>query len=225
MIKAAKESGAYGVKFQLFNDETIKDSPLKEQLHKLILSEENVKELSQYAKSKGLAFILTPMFLDAVAVANAYADMIKIRFKDNTNQMLVEKAMGTGKPVLISVPRAPIPSQDSEVSQMVTMHNPRVYPMYCLASYPPEPEDFSLEAATCTKGFSSHFPHTLFDIAFAINRCYDDVFIEKHVMFRAEEREHISFTPIDYAVSISFQQLKDFTKQLQLLERMKRVRI
>ena len=238
MIAEAKKSGANTVKFQLYNEETVKDSPFKEQLLRIMLTEDNVKELSTYARLKGLQFALTPMYVDAVAVANSYADIIKIRFRDHENQELVEKAVDTGKTVLVSVDRAAIPSKDSLLSQLYAF-NPRVYQLFCLPLYPPQPEDFCLESATTCKGVSLHFPHTLFDLAFAINRTYDDVYIEKHVMISplkildrevplvgGENWKYIDYNPPpDHAVSVTFDQLKEFTEQLLLLERMKRVRL
>jgi sialic acid synthase SpsE len=231
MIRAAKKAEAYAVKFQLFNEETIKDSPLSEQLRKLILTEENVKDLQEEAKSEGLAFILTPMYLEAVDIAARYADLIKIRFKDNENQSLIDKALDTGKPVLISVPGPMLASIDRKWA-----FSARMIQLYNIPRYPPEPEDFNLDQCCSCKGFSSHFPHTLFDLAFAINRIYEDVYIEKHVML---EREWIiqkegEFTrintgeyhpPIDAAVSITFIELANFIKQLQLIERIKRTRL
>jgi sialic acid synthase SpsE len=232
MIIEAKEAGASYVKFQLFNEETIKHS-LFDELQKRILDEEKVKTLKMVADTEKIGFILTPMYLGAVDLAAKYADMIKIRYKDYENASLLEKAEATGKPVLISRPYA-IPNDFS----------PRIFSLYCIPRYPPEPEDFNLDRACSCKGFSSHYPHTLFDLAFAINRIYDDVFIEKHVMLpKSKWLAHVDYSappeghepedikmiytapPIDAAVSITFEELKDFIKQLQLLERMKRIRL
>jgi sialic acid synthase SpsE len=220
MIFAAKEAGATGVKFQLFNEQTIKDSPLKDRLSKLILTEQNVADLHEHAKRIGLEFVLTPMYSEAVDIAAKYADLIKIRYADHENTTLIDKAKDTGKTLLISIPRPPL-----------NVYDPHIYWMYCIPKYPPEPEDFNLEYAAICNGFSSHFPYTVLDLAFAINRFHEDVYIEKHVMLSiagaiivkevGAEVQH----PIDEAVSITFDELKTFIKQLQLIDRIKRIRL
>jgi sialic acid synthase SpsE len=229
MIFASKEAGAWGVKFQLFNEDVIKESPLRSRLQKLILTEQNVADLHEHASRLGLKFVLTPMYLEAVNIANKYADAIKIRFKDNENKPLIDKAMDTGKPVLISLQKLPI--------DPMLAYNARVFMMYCIPKYPPEPEDFNLERACVCKGFSSHFPHTLFDLAFAINHVHKEVYLEKHVRFPPAHTINASFTidktgkiedeppPIDAAVSITFDELATFIKQVGLIERIQRTRI
>lgn len=224
MIKEAKETAnCWAVKFQLFNEETIKDSPIKDKLEPLILKEKDVKKLRKLAKLVGLQFILTPMYLDAVKLAGDYADYIKIRFKDHENQPLIDKALETGKTLFISVPHRPVSPQ--------LMYNPRQRYFYCVPRYPPEPEDFNLEVASTCHGFSSHYPHTLFDLAFAINRFHEEAYIEKHVMiskfYRKKMDEQFEYIaqPIDHAVSVTFKELGEFIKQLKLIERMKRIRI
>lgn len=236
MIAEAKKSGSDYVKFQLFNEETIADSPFKERLEPLILDEDKVKTLKDEADKCKIGFVLTPMYPEAVDIVAKYADAIKIRFKDHENEALIDKAVETGKTVLMSVP-APLLGHGDRTWPFIS----RVYQLYCIPRYPPEPEDFNLDQACACKGFSSHFPHTLFDLAFAINRIYNDVFIEKHVMlgigyrafFTKESLENPSSTaeiyfkpePIDAAVSIGFPELKNFISQLQLIERIQRTRI
>ena len=231
MITYAWEAGAFGIKFQLFNEETIKDSPLKERLSKIILSEQNIEDFNEHVKRLKLAFVLTPMYLEAIDLAAKYADLIKIRFKDHENQELIDKALDTGKTVLISVPYRPIGQY---------MYHPRIKWLYCvsrngIALYPPEPEDFNLDVAASCDGFSSHFSHTLFDLAYAINRLPEEAYIEKHVMldypydisFSGTKFEKGSYklSPIDEAVSINFHDLKALMQNLKILERMKRTRL
>lgn len=232
MIIEAKCAGADYVKFQLFNEETIADSLFRERLKPLILGETEVRTLKMSADTEKIGLVLTPMYFEAVDIAAKYADMIKIRFKDHENDMLIDKAVDTGKPILISVP-GPTMGHSGRTWPFLL----RVYPLYNIPKYPPEPEDFNLDQACACKGMSSHFPHTLFDLAFAINRIYDDVFIEKHVMINPlhqpgprliNELEHTIeavYKPIDYDVSITFEMLKNFISQLQLIERIQRTRI
>jgi sialic acid synthase SpsE len=217
MIAAASNAGAFAVKFQLFKKMTIRGSPYEEQLRQLILSKTDVADLHKCAEENDIKFVLTTMYQDAVAIAAEFADYIKIRFKDHEDAAIINAAMDTGKPLLISVPRPPI---DPRLA-----YSTRIYPLWCIPRYPPEPEDFNIDQACACKGVSLHFPHCLFDLAFAINRIYDDAFIEKHVMF--DMRVHIDnfARPIDEKVSVTFEELKNFISQLELIERMKRTRL
>ena len=246
MIEEAKKANSNYVKFQVFNKEIIANSPLRERLEKLILTEEGVKYLKAKADAVEIGFILTPMYLEAVDIAAKYADLIKIRFKDHENQQLIDKALETGKTLLISVPYRPIGQY---------MYHPRIKWMYCVsrngvALYPPEPEDFNLDAVACCDGFSSHYPYTILDLAYAINRFSEEAYIEKHVMLahRGKGGENTfdyyiptgevegsvmspwkgaesSEIPIDANVSIEFSELEIFISNLHLIERIKRTRI
>ena len=246
MIQQSKISGADFCKFQLFNKETIADSPFRDKLEKLILTEEGIKYFRAKADAVGIGFVLTPMYLEAVDLAAKYADLIKIRFKDHKNQPLIDKALATGKTVLISVPYRPIGQY---------MYHPRIKFLYNIPKYPSEPEDFNLDSASACDGVSLHFPHTLFDLAYAINRLPEEAYIEKHVMLPYPSegalkdlqgnyavghyettivegtettkfvQEPINVAPIDSAVSISFSELQNFISELRLIERMKRTRI
>ena len=102
----------------------------------------------------------------------------------------------------------------------------------CLPRYPPEIEDFNLDLASSCDGFSSHFPHTVCDLACVINRLQNEYFIEKHVMLPKREPTKIegystpeSLPPIDAAVSINFQELKNLICQIHMIEKIKRTRI
>lgn len=222
MIKKAKKAGAAYVKFQVFNEGTIEDAPcgFRDRLKKLILDEEQIKRLADVARIWNVGFILTPMYEEAVAIATKYADYIKIRFKDHENKTLIDKALDTGKTLLISVPYLPPIAQQ--------MFHPRIKYMYCLPTYPPRVEDFCLEFAVTCHGFSSHFPHTICDLAYAINTSYEESFIEKHVMFPRSKfkfSEGHNYHPIDEAVSITFPQLRNLVKQLRMISRIRRVRL
>ncbi len=211
------------VKFQLFNEETIKDyaQPLKDRLKPLILTELDVMKLKATADKAQIGFILTPMYLDAVKIAKEYCgEYIKIRFADNQNQKLIDAVLATGKKVLISVPRLP--------TSPALMYHPQIRFMYNIPKYPPEIEDFNLDVACTCSGFSSHFTNPVCDLAWAINRTYNDAFLEKHVMFTGDS--YLGFEPpigepIDSNVSINFQKLANLKSSLMLIERMQRIRL
>ena len=210
MIRAASQAGCSYCKFQLFNKNTIASSSLKDKLTELILTESDVKELAQTAKRNKIGLILTPMYLEAVDIADKYGtDFIKIRYDDRENIELISKAQDTGKKVLISMPYMPLEPH--------RMFNPCFRYFYCIPKYPPEFEDFRLEVACTMHGFSSHYPNFICDIAYAINRIHKDAMIEKHVK--------LNNNCIDAKVSVPFNKLADFIKQLQAIEKFQRLRI
>ena len=233
MIGLAKQAGANFVKFQLFNEDTIKDSPHFEALKALILTEEQVKELQAIAQNRRIGFILTPMYMDAVPVAAKYADLVKIRFKDRENLEMIDAVYNAGRELLISAAGRPL---DPSLN-----YNPHMHWLYCIPSYPPQPEEMTLEIAASMQGFSSHFPHFICDMAYVLTRNWADVYIEKHVMMddiEITERETISekhqiygFTgqtrpdPIDKAVSVTFPALAQFIKDVAVAERIRRLRL
>lgn len=227
LIKESKQSGASHVKFQLFSKETIEGSPHFDRLNKMILCRADVARLKKEAEEQEIGFILTPMYLEAVEMADEFCDeYIKIRYADHENQELIDKAMDTGKTLLISVPYLPL--------EAYKMFHPRIKYFYCIPKYPPEIEDFNLEVSVTCQGFSSHFPDTICDLAWAVNRSHQDAFLEKHVMLKYDWEKTPSVDiaypqkrkpPIDEAVSISFQKLAKLKGQLDKIERMKRIRL
>lgn len=212
MIAEASRAKADYVKFQLFNMNTIKESPLKNELAKRILTEPEIKELSKAAQVKKIKILFTPMYSEAVALADRYGqDFIKIRYADRDNQKLLELSEKTGKKILASVPYMPLEPHK--------MFNQAYCYLYCIPKYPPEFEDFQLEVASTCHGFSSHYPNFVCDLAYAINRVHKDAIIEKHVKLLNNCYD------IDGKVSVTFPKFADFVKQLQAIEKFQRIRI
>lgn len=209
MIENAKDAGADYVKFQMFSKDTISKSPIKETLRDYILTEDDVKRLKEKTKEQSIGFIITPMYLDAVDVVAKYADLIKIRFADHENEALINKAMATGKKLLVSVPKMPLNAYSAQVQYL-----------YCVPKYPPEVEEFNLDKAATCNGFSSHFPHAICDLAWAINRNFKDAWLEKHVFDKTSDSN-----AIDFNVSIDFRKLMILREELDLVERIQRFRI
>lgn len=231
MIAEAKDCGASYVKFQIFNKDTIAESPVRDKLEPLILDEAKVDLLHAHAKAEKIGFILTPMYLNAVDIADKYCDdYIKIRYADHENEELIEKAMDTGKTLLISVPSKPI--------ALDKLYHPRIKYLYCLPFYPPRIKDFNLEISCSCDGVSSHFPHIICDLAYVINRFPKECFIEKHVMLpplmvmdktvplkKWKFIPHQPLLPIDSNVSVTFEELKRLKSYIKLIEQMERIRI
>lgn len=216
MIFQSKKAGADYVKFQLFNADVIEESPHREKLEPKILGETQVEALKTRADEVKIGFILTPMYLKAVDLAAKHADFLKIRFADHENEPLIDKALATGKTLLMSVPYKPL--------VMTRFYHPRIKYLYCIPRYPPHIEDFNLELAATCQGFSSHFPysHMVCDVAYAINRLYKQCFIEKHVMFKPTRKRRKK--PLDAEVSVTFEQLHSLVGHFKLIEQMKRMR-
>lgn len=228
MIEEAKNAGADAIKFQLFNEEVIRESPLFGRLQKMILLESDVAALKREADKHKLKLVLTPMYGEAVETAAKYADYIKIRFKDHENMNLIQSALDTGKTVLLSEAYHP--------DSMLMRYHPQIKHLYCIPKYPPAITDFNMDYAACFDGFSDHYPHNVCALAYAACTRTTESIIEKHVMLGIGYRAHfvnlnqpgptaeIAFAPepIDADVSIGFHELAELVHDLRLIEQMQR---
>jgi len=188
-------------KFQLYNKSAIKDSPLRKELNKRMLSRKDAQELFDYGKKIGQPVIFTPMFMNAVEwIADMGCELIKIRYKDNCKIQLINKALGVGVPVLISADR----------HYIAYYRNPKVKLLYCVPEYPASPDDYQITTADFTTGkhpgaqiFSGVSDHSSgFEVMQRAKECKAE-FCEVHVMLSGTQ-------PIDEAVSKTFEGVGEF---------------
>jgi sialic acid synthase SpsE len=204
MIGKSKEAGCAYTKFQLYDETVIKDSPLREELQKRMITREFAELLVEEGEADGQPVFFTPMFLEAVDwIADMHCPLIKIRFADRYNFPLVDKALEVGVPVLIS----------ADHRYLNYCQDPRVKLLYCISRYPaaPEdyhivPEDFSTGSHTCAPVFRGVSDHTKRLVVIQRAKDCGAEFCEVHVML---EGTH----PIDETVSKTFAEVKGWTEQ------------
>jgi len=178
LIDVAFEAGADAIKFQTFSAETIVcqgDHPLTKidfagakslfELFKGIeLPREWQKELSDYAKSKGIEFLSTPF--DEQAVDELYdigVNAFKIASFELTHYPLLRHVAQTGKPVLLSTGMARIEEVAEAVAVLEDAGCREVGLFHCGIGYPMNPKEVNLRAMNtmaerfnCPVGYSDH---------------------------------------------------------------------
>ena len=201
MIGQAAHMGADAVKFQVYNEEVIKDSPKYEQLMKIMLDKEKLQHLKSVADGAGIEFFATPMFVEAVDWLNEIGvERFKIRYADRLNKELITKAINTGKQVIVSCE-----SIDPNNRTWTFIDN--VLLMYCIPEYPPKvvvmPQIFNT-----FEGYSNHLPLVSPPLLAAARGAK---IVEVHVKQGGTK-------PIDNAVSITFPELAELVRLVREMD-------
>ncbi len=214
MIGLAKDAGADGVKFQVFQEQHIKGHPREAELHELILKQEDLQFLKDTADGNGIEFFATPMYPEAVGMLEAVGvKRYKIRYADRNNESLISRVNQTGKELFLSCDNQYLDSMDLEV-----WHDDyRKWTfVYCVPEYPPETVDLP---KTFRKydgqfgGYSNHFPSISMPLAAAARGAE---YIEVHVK---QDKYPKGYRPIDDAVSITFSELKELVRLTREIEK------
>jgi len=122
-------------KFQLYNKQVIKDSPLRAELTERMLTRKDAYELFDYGIKIGHPAIFTPMFMKAVDwIEDMGCQLIKIRYNDRHNIKLINRALDVGVPVMISVDRR----------YTAFYKDPSVKLLYCISRYPAQQEEYAI---------------------------------------------------------------------------------
>lgn len=199
LIDAAAAAGADAVKFQLFSSKLLlaREAGLvayqraaaesaQELLSPLELTPEQLAPLVAHAHGAGLAALITPFSPTLVqAAVGCGADGIKLASPDLVNLPLVEAAVGTGLPLVLSTGAATL----EEVGQAVGWLGAaaaRTVLLHCVSSYPTAAGDATLGAIRVLRtrwpqmavGYSDHTVETVTGaLAVASGACV----LEKHL--------------------------------------------
>ncbi len=199
-------------KFQIYNNNVIRDSPLRAELKKRMLTKKDAQELFDYGEKIGQPVIFTPMFPRAVDwIAEMGCPLIKIRYADNYNIKLVNRALEVGVPVLIS-------TDDhytgiKYVQQLYSIevrYVPQVQLLYCVPKYPASPDDYDFTPQHFTIGaypgapiFAGVSDHTSgFEVLTRAKTC-GAAFCEVHVKLSGTD-------PIEEKWSKTFEEVGEF---------------
>ena len=113
MMVEAKNSGCNAVKFQSFDEQVLKENPLKDRLLKTSISQENIEEIDSISKNVGIEWYCTPMYHQAVDFLEPFVKRYKIRNMDsevlhkNQTSKLLDKVLDSEKEIIISSERSP----------------------------------------------------------------------------------------------------------------------
>jgi N,N'-diacetyllegionaminate synthase len=199
MSRAAKEAGAWAIKFQLYKADSISvpDSPKywqdeigsRSQYEAFKLSDRldygDYGEVAAACEELGIIFFATPFDLPAVEALEAMGVPIyKIASADITHRPLIEAVAQTGKPLLLSTGAATL----NEVRRAIEWSGlgpESLVPLVCTLTYPTPDEDgdfarletFRRELAPYLCGVSDH---TLGAAGAWMTAALGGVCIEKH---------------------------------------------
>ena len=192
LIRAARESGADAVKFQLFeveklfSPEVLKLSKTHRDRAAWELPRNFVPELAEEAHSVGLLFGCTPFDLDAVEFLKPFVDFFKIASYELLWHALISSCGATGKPVILSTGMATEDEVSHAVASLTSSGCTDLALLHCVSSYPAPRRDINLAAiATLRKrfgvptGWSDH-SHDPSVVLRAINRWGASI-IELHI--------------------------------------------
>lgn len=217
MILESKRSGVDYVKFQIFDEQVIKNysEDLKKKLEPMILDYNSTETLIEYAHENDIKFGVSVMypevFLNILNNLCIKPDFIKIRHADSYNEEIARKAVKFCTeqkiPLLVSVSRPP---SEFLLYNLYQTYRNHVFFLYCVPKYPPEINDINIHLIGNTNffsGYSNHYPSIhLPVIAIVKGSNLNDFFVEVHVKYN---RDNCYFTPIDEAVSLTFSQLSE----------------
>ena len=180
MIDFAKEAGADYIKFQTFIPEnlvskyakkaeyqkttTAADESQLQMLRKLMLSENEFIEISDYCEATSIGFISTPFDLESVGFLNSFnMDFWKVPSGEITNLPYLVKIAKTGKPIILSTGMSDLDEIDEAISALKDNGARKITLLHCNTQYPTPMEDVNLNAMltlkdryNCDVGYSDH---------------------------------------------------------------------
>jgi sialic acid synthase SpsE len=148
LVDAARRAGASAVKVQALTaaDLVAPGAPAPQHVNaasmvdffaRFELGEAAYRQLAERARAHGLAFMATPLSLDAVAMLDRVGtDAYKIASGDITWQRLVERCGATGKPVVISTGMASVAEAEQAMLWALHAGASGVALLHCVSAYP-----------------------------------------------------------------------------------------
>lgn len=211
MMKNAKIAGCDAVKFQAFNKQILGNHPESDKLLTTSISPENVKTIDEIARSVGIEWFCTPMYVEAVDFLRQYVRRFKIRESDGRPLLedkttdLIERILDAGKDVIISSKQSP--------HNCKRYKHPKIKWLYCVPKYPCDLTDLDFKELDKFNGFSNHCPQIIAPLTAAI---LGSEIIEVHIT--SDKSKNF----VDNNVSFDYQELAEITRLIRLSEKIKR---
>jgi N-acetylneuraminate synthase len=163
LVDAAVEARADAVKFQTFRaDQIASNSAPKakyqlestdaeesqlEMLKRLELPDEAYRDLMDYCRQKGIAFLSTPFDESSADMLNEMGmGAFKLPSGEITNLPFVRHVAVKGKPIILSTGMAGIGEVETAVNAIEDAGNPDLILLHCVSNYPAAPGDVNLRA-------------------------------------------------------------------------------
>ena len=190
MMLNAKQADCNAVKFQSFNEDTVKDHPQKERLLKSSITEDNIYEIDRIANTVDVEWFSTPMYPDAVDFLDSFVKRFKLRFHDGVS-LLENKTT-------------------NQLNSKFYEHE-QIKWLYVVPKYPCKIEDIDFTRIKEFNGYSNHCPHILVPLAATILGVN---IIEVHIT------SDKSGDFVDNPVSFDFNELKNLVGLIRQAEKL-----
>lgn len=187
LIKKAKEIGVDAVKFQIKDieiafDKELLDKPYpgknsfgntyREHKEALEFSEDQMKQIYEFAKKIGIICFSTPFDVNSVDMLEKLGNPIyKISSFHVTDFKLIEKISKLNKPILMSTGMSTLDEIDKAV-ELIRKHTDKIALFQCTSCYPTNDEDVNLNVIktlenrySCPVGYSGHERGTTISVA------------------------------------------------------------
>ena len=224
LIMTAGEAGADAVKFQVYRAAKYadpSDTERYERLKRFELTVEETTDLSDFARSGGLAFIATPFDLPSADLCIRICDAVKIASKDFDLWPLLEPVADSDRPMILSTGM----SDMARVRETVERVNARrdedvgLAVLHCVSGYPTPDEQAELRAISLLACMScaevGYSDHTIGIEAAPLAVALGARIIEKHLTL---DHDYSSFR--DHAVSATPEQFSAMAGRIRQAEEM-----
>jgi sialic acid synthase SpsE len=195
MIDMVKECGGDCVKFQSWSEHTLysndyyKENPIaKRFVKKLALSQEQLKELSEYSRSIGIDFASTPYSREEAdfLINECQVPFIKVASMDINNYPYLQYLAKTKSAIILSTGMADFDEIVKAVNVLESAGAENVCVLHCVSIYPVSPELVNLNniktlQATFKRQPIGYSDHTLGIDVGAASVALGACVIEKHV--------------------------------------------
>lgn len=195
MIDAAVDAGCDCVKFQSWSSKSlysksyyVKNPIAKRFVDKLSMTPEQLKEMAEYCKEKGIGYSSTPYSEEEVdfLIEVCNAPFIKIASMEINNLDFLRYIGSKQVPVILSTGMADIEEIRTAVKTLESAGNHSIMLLHCVSIYPVETETINLNNII---GLREEFPdypigfsdHTIGDAAAIAATALGAAIIEKHI--------------------------------------------
>lgn len=153
MIDAAAEAGCDCVKFQSWSAESLysatyyKANPISKRIvKKFSLTQEQLRDMAEYSRSKGIDFSSTPYSREEVdwLVDECQAPFIKVASMDLNNYLYLHYIAKKGVPIVLSTGMSEMEEIRKAVQTIEEAGNKQICLLHCISIYPPEFETIHL---------------------------------------------------------------------------------
>lgn len=211
MMSNSKEASCNAVKFQAFDEKIVHSHPEKSRLLKTSISESNIDEINDLAKSVGIEWFCTPMYQKAVSFLDPYVKKFKVRYGDsisllqNKSTKLFDSVLQTKKEIIISVNTSPKHTKFYNYEQIKWL--------YVVPKYPCKFTDLDFRDLNEFDGYSNHCPHLIAPLTAAI---LGAKIVEVHIT--SDKSKNF----VDNNVSFDYTELKKLVELIRLSEKIKK---